>query len=74
MTMEDPKNNPLDIVKGREQEIGPVLGILIIFILLVVGAFYFWDNEANNNSKRPPTATTTEIIIQRHTQTATSTI
>ena len=71
--MEGPANNPLNVVKGREQEIGPLLGIFIILILLVVGAFYFWDNELNKNSKKSSTATTTEIIVYRHTPISTST-
>src|ERR1035437_5352649 len=71
--MEGPANNSLNVVKGREQEIGPLLGIFIILILLVVGAFYFWDNELNKNSKKSSTATTTEIIVYRHTPISTST-
>ena len=71
--MESPVNNPLDVVRGREQEIGPLLSIFIILILLVVGAFYFWGHELSINSKNPPDATTTEIIVYRHTPTSTST-
>ena len=68
-----PTKNPLDVVKGREQEIGPLLGIFIILILFLLGASYFLVYELKGNSKKSPTATTTEIIIYRHPTTATST-
>jgi hypothetical protein len=68
-----PTKNPLDVVKGREQEIGPLLGIFIILILFLLGGSYFLVYELKGNSKKSPTATTTEIIIYRHPTTATST-
>ena len=71
--MESPKNNSLDVVRGRDQEIGPLLGIFIILMILVVGAFYFWSYELRGNSRSPLTGTTTEVIIYRHPITATST-
>jgi hypothetical protein len=66
------EGNPLDVVKGREQEIGPLLGIFTIVILLAAGAFYFWMNEFKE-SKRGPQATTTEVIVYQHAPAATST-
>ena len=36
--MESPSNDPLNVIKGRDQEIGPFLAIFIIIILLIVGA------------------------------------
>ena len=71
--MESPTNNPLDIVKGRDQEIGPVLGICIILILFLAGAYYFLIHELGGNSRGSSTGTTTEVIIYRHPATATST-
>jgi|GEM_PF-2193857 hypothetical protein len=71
--MENPTNNPLDVVRGRESEIGPLLGIFIILVILIVGAIYFWRNESAMNSKNPRTATTTEIIIYKNAQASTST-
>jgi hypothetical protein len=73
MTIKDPKNNPLDVVKGREQEIGPVLGIFIIPVLFLLGASYFLVYELKENHRGSPTGTTTEIIIYRHPAAATST-
>lgn len=71
--MESPAKNPLDIVKGSEQEIGPLLGIFTIIILVVVGALYFWTHEPNRIQKNSTNATTTEIIIRRHSPASTST-
>lgn len=71
--MASPTNNPFDVVKGREQEIGPLFGIITILVLLVAGAIYFWSQEFGKNSKKPATATTTEIIIYRHARAATTT-
>ena len=64
--MKSPTNNPLDVVAGREQEIGPFFGIVIILALLIVGALYFWRYETDLRSKNQSAATTTEIIIRRH--------
>jgi len=64
--MKSPEKNPLDVLKGREQEIGPLLGILIILVILMAGAFYFWMYGLNGAPKRSSTATTTEVIIYRH--------
>jgi hypothetical protein len=71
--MESPTKNPLDVVKGREQEIGPVLGILIILILFLAGASYFLIHELKGSLGSSPTATTTEIVIYRHAPISTST-
>jgi len=71
--MESPTKNPLDIVTGREQEIGPVLGIFTILILVTSGAFYFWTRESSKDRNNATTATTTKIIIHRRDQISTST-
>jgi hypothetical protein len=67
------EGNPLDVVKGREQEIGPLLGIFIILILFLAGASYFLIHELKGSLGSSPTATTTEIVIYRHAPISTST-
>jgi len=71
--MESPTNNPLDVVKGREQETGPFIGIVIILALFAVGALYFWKHELVTKSERASTATTTKIVIYRRASPATTT-
>ena len=71
--MESPTKNPLDIVKGSEQEFGPLLGIFVILILVVAGALYSWMNESNRSPKNPTAASTTEIVIYEHPQASAST-
>jgi len=71
--MNNPTNNPLDVVKGREQETGPFIGILVILLFLALGAFYFLKNELDMRSERPSVATSTEIVIYRRHIVGTST-
>lgn len=60
--------NPLNVIHGRDQEIGPFLAIFIILILLIAGAIYFWKEESGKNSTNA--ATTTEVIIYEHSRPA----
>ena len=67
---EKPLKNPSDVIKGREQSIGPIFAIFIILAVLVGGALYFFDQETDKGGAQ--TATTT-VIIYRHAQPTTAT-
>ncbi len=73
MDTENNTNDPLNVVKGREQEIGPLFGIFIILVLFIAGALYFLMHAWSGNQEKPANATSTEIIIYRHAPISTST-
>jgi hypothetical protein len=69
--MENQPPKSLDVIKGREQGIGPLIGTLVILVLLAAGALYLSSRNFIRSPALVSAASSTEIFVYEHSNAST---